>query len=193
MNLNKHPTIVIDLVGGGLLLAWVGAILSMSVLRDDALTGEIKNLRGSIAAARQNLTVVQRKLDASRAQLRENRELLRDSGKLPETAPVEEYFQFLSTMADQHKLRILSHYPNGERNYPGLRERRFSYVISGSLPRIVDFFQAVESSNYWADIGYLTIRPPRATGSEDHSAREAQLTICLFSAEPATSTPGTEG
>ncbi len=186
----KHPCMLIDLAGTGLLVAWLFAILSMTVLRDDAIASEIRNLKDSIAQSSQGLAAMQAQLDQSRNQLHTNRDILTKRGKLPETAPVEEYFQFLSEIADQHNLSILNHYPTGERNYPGLRERRFAYTISGSLPRIVGFFQEVESSSYWADVGYLMIRPPRATKPADAGTREAQLTICLFSAEAAACDEG---
>jgi len=184
---------LIDIAGASLLAAWLFALLSMTVLRDDSVADEIRSLKRSIAETSRSLAVAQSQLDRSRDQLHSNRELLRERGKLPDTAPVDEYFQFLSGIADRHELSILSQIPIGDRTYPGLRERRFAYTISGSLPRIVAFFRDVESSSYWADIGYLTIHPSRVTGSTGAAASEAQLTICLFSAKSAGTDDGDEG
>ncbi len=189
----KHPSLLIDMTGASLLLAWFCAVLSMTVLRNDTVADDIKDLKRSIAQAKQQVAVLRTRLGRSCNQAQINRNTLSQRGKLPDIAPVEAYFQFLSERAETLGLRILNQYPTGERNYAGLRERRYAYTISGSLPRIVRFFKAVESSEYWADIGYLKIHPPRASQSDDMMAREAQLTVCLFSAESATEAEKDQG
>lgn len=189
----KHPTLVVDLVGSALLLVCISLLLSYTVLRRDDATAEIVRLERSISEATRTLTELRVSLDQSLDQLQRNRATLDQHGKLPERAPIDEYFRFLSRLADQHELRVLSHYPLGVRRYPGLLERRFSYEVIGSLPGLARFFKDIEDSNYWADVGFLKITRPQAAQSANPKDRQAQLTVCLFSADSIKEPSSEEG
>ncbi len=189
----KHPTLVVDLVGSALLLVFLSLFLSFTVLSSDDTTNEIVRLERNISQGTRALTELRVGLDQSRDQLQRNRETLDQHGKLPEHAPIDEYFRFLSRLADHHELRVLSHYPLGVRRYPGLLEQRFSFEVIGSLPDLARFFKDIEDSDYWADVGFLKITRPQAVPGADPRDRQAQLTLCLFSADSIKEPSSEEG
>jgi len=189
----KHPTLVIDLVGTGLMLVCFSLLMSFTVLRSDDTTDEVVRLEHSITEGTRALTALRVSLDQSGDQLQRNRDILAQQGKLPERAPIDEYFSFLSRLADQHELRVLSHYPLGVRRYPGLLERRFAFEVIGSLSDLTRFFKDIEESSYWADIGFLKITPPQAGRGANPRERQAQLTVCLFSADSIEDLSSEEG
>jgi len=189
----KHPVLVVDLVGAALMLVYISLFLSVTVLRASDTTDEIPRLERVIANNNRALGVLRTQLDESRAQLEHNRSTLAAHGKLPEDAPVEEYFSFLSSLADRYELRVLSQYPLGSRNYPGLLEHRFAFELTGSLAGLARFFKDIEDSPYWADVGYLKIHRARGVRDADPKDRQAQLTLCLFSAAPVKGSAAEEG
>jgi len=186
----RHPTLFVDLIGAALLIVVSSLMLSMTVLAGDEIVVEIAELERSITESKRSLALIRGKVDGSRAQLERNRAQLADRGRLPDEPPIDEYFRFLSSLATRHDLSVLNQYPLGERGYPGLRETRFAYEVTGSLADLVRFFRAIEDAPYWADIGYLKIHPPPMKPD----ARSAQLTVCLFSAaEPERENESDQG
>ena len=191
--LRKHPLLVVNLVGTGLMLVYVSLFMSLTVLRSDDTADEVPHLERVISEENRALSALRTRFERSRDQLQRNRGILAQHGKLPETAPIEEYFSFLSRLADHHELRVLSHYPLGVRQYPGLLERRFAFEVIGSLPDLARFFKDIEGSSYWADVGYLKIARPNAMHDADPKERQAQLTVCLFSADAIKEASSEEG
>ena len=189
----KHPTLIVDLIGSALLLVCLALLLSFTALRSDDTADEIVRLEHNISRESRTLTALRVSFDQSRDQLQRNRDTLDQHGKLPERAPIEEYFRFVSRLADQHKLRVLSHYPWGVRRYPGLLERRFAFEVIGTLPGLARFFKDIEDSNYWADVGFLKITRPQASRAADPEDRQAKLTVCLFSADSIKEPSSEEG
>lgn len=189
----KHPTLVVDLLGSAVLLVCLSLFLSFTVLGSDDTTDEIVRLERNISQGTRALAALRISLRQSRDQLQCNRETLDQHGKLPEQAPIDEYFHFLARLADRHELRVLSHYPLGVRRYPGLLERRYSFEIIGSLTGLARFFKDIEDSNYWADVGFLKITRPPASRGADPKDRQAKLTVCLFSADSIKAPSSEEG
>jgi len=186
--LRHHPTLLIDLMGGALLVLVAALFLSMTAFAGDGTVSQIDTMEQSIAEARRSLALVRANMDESRARLKLNQQRLANQGRLPNAAPVDEYFRFLSSLATQHHLTVRNQIPLGERQYPGLSETPFAYEVTGSWPDLIRFLEAIENAPYWADVGYLTIHPL----AEQPGIRRALLTVCLFSvARPQeTSAPG---
>lgn len=168
---------MIDLVGGALLVLMAAVFLSMTVFAQDDTVAQIDTMERSIAEARRSLALVRANMDQSRARLRLNQRRMASQGRLPEAAPVDDYFRFLSSVATQNHLTVRNQIPLGEREYPGLKETPFTYEVAGSWPDLIRFLKAIENAPYWADVGYLTIHPL----AEHPEVRRAQLTVCLFS------------
>lgn len=175
--LRFHPTLLIDLVGGALLVLMAALFLSMTVFAQDDTVAQIDTMDRSIAEARRSLALVRANMDQSDARLRLNQRRLASQGRLPEAAPVDDYFRYLSSIATQNHLTVRNQIPLGERQYPGLKETPFTYEVTGSWPDLIRFLEAIENAPYWADVGYLTIHPV----ADQPEVRRAQLTVCLFS------------
>lgn len=181
---------MLDVAGGGFLVIVLGAFLWMTLLRTDESAVTLAELERAVQTARNEIDGLTTERDRQRTTLKSRRAELQKSGQLPAQAPVEEYFRTLSDLAARHRLRVVRHNPLNNRAYPGLLERRYAYEVTGSLPDITEFFQAIEASEFWADIAYLRIDkgvPSTSTANE----RIATLTISVFSALPRSPQPGT--
>ena len=111
-------------------------------------------------------------------------------GRLPTGTSVESYFQELSALALQNRLRVVRHNPLMARSYPGLLEQRFAYEVVGTLSDLAQFFKAIERTDFWADVSYLRIGDGRGSGrSGQRAMRTAVLTISIFSATPESGQP----
>ena len=174
---------MLDLAGGGFLMVILGAFVWMTLLRTDETALKLTELRQTAQSARTEIDGLSAERDRQRATLKSRRAELKRSGQLPAQAPVEEYFRSLSDLAARHRLRVVRHNPLNGRTYPGLLERRYAYEVTGSLPDMVQFFQSIEASEFWADIAYLKIDqgPPSPNAARE---RVATLTISVFSAQP---------
>ena len=184
---NKWPLLFIDLIGGCTVAACLIGFVWFTVIRADRTSEQTAQLRQSLRAARRQLIAVRTERDQRRALLDERQAQLAESGMLPVQASIEEYFQMLSGLATRHRLQVLKQNPLTPRSYPGLLEQRFAYDVTGSMPDLTRFFNAIEKADSWADISYFKVdRGPRAHGSGSN-ARVAQLTVSVFSALPSES------
>jgi hypothetical protein len=141
---------------------------------------EVKRLAQVISEARQDRRALETARDQQRVMLERNEAELAERGHLPDRAPVETYFRTLSAMALEHNVRVVRYNPLATRQYTGLLERRYAYEVTGSLPDLVRFLQAIEDTEYWADVSYMKLE--RGVGTEEVAAnsRVAVLTISLF-------------
>lgn len=174
---------MLDLAGGAFLVGILGVFVWMTLLRTDRTALQLAELGGSVQQARGEIEDLHADRDRQRVTLKTRRAERDKSGHLPAQAPVEEYFRTLSDLAARNRLRVVRHNPLNSRTYPGLLERRYAYEVTGALPDIAGFFQAIEASDFWADIAYLKIdRGPQASNASRE--RVATLTISVFSAQP---------
>ena len=179
-----HPLLVIDFLGACAVGACVFAFGWLAMVRGDDVSVEITDLTRVVQAAKQDLATTRSVRDRRRILLTNRRAELASSGRLPDQAPVERYFERLSTLAALHQLRVRSHRPLSPRHYPGLLELRYAYDLSGAVPDITRFLRAVEETEFWADIGFIKLE--RRPGSPLAGPTEcvASLTFSLFSALP---------
>lgn len=182
---------IIDLIGGTVIAACVVGFFWLLAVGSDRTRTEIAQLKRSVAKALADVRSVQAVQSRHEATLREYKSQLAVSGHLPAQAPIDEYFRLLSAIATEHSLRVLRHNPLPSRSYPGLLEQRYRYEVAGSTRGVVRFLEAIERTDFWADVSYLKIDAGSPRGgpiSSDQSSpvdtRQALLTISLFSAPP---------
>ena len=172
---------VIDACCAVVCCACVALLASLTVFRDGHADAEVVRLRRGLAASRADRVALQRQLDNQDALLRHRRDLIDSRGRLPDRAPVEAFFQTLSTLANTNDLEVLQLAPHSTRVYPGLTEQRYSYELSGTLAGIARFLYEIEHTEYWADVGYLKIVPASPASVTQNHNRKALLTLSLFS------------
>jgi hypothetical protein len=143
---------------------------------------ETAELTSLMNTATQDLSTVRAARDRQRAMVAERQTDLASGKYLPASLPIEEYFQTLSRLAHEHRLRVVRQNPLSPREYPGLLEQRYAYEVSGAMPDMARFFKAVEDADIWADIAYLKIETAEKDPQRVSSDRLAVLTISLFSA-----------
>ncbi len=182
---NEVSLLLINLLGAGLCLALIAAFVWLTFFRGDQTAAVISELSEGIQVARRDLTEVRASLDETTAQLQRRRVELAAGGQLPDQTPIEEYFQMLSRIASQHRLRVVRHNPLSPRAYPGLLEQRYAYEINGSMPDIVRFLRAIEDARYWADVSHLRVSGGPQPNQGDARNRVASLTISVFSSSGA--------
>ncbi len=180
----KIPLFLIDAIGGAVVVACLATSFWLTATRvggGERPTAEPKRL---IETARHDLASLVATRDRQQVLYDIRKEKLAESGQLPEQTPVEEYFQTLSRLAARNRLRVVSNSPLSPCKYPGLLEQRFAYEVTGSVPDLVHFFQAVETTDFWADISYMEVKSGLGASGQLHDGRVARLTLSLFSALP---------
>lgn len=185
------PLRIVDLIGGGTAAACVCGLVWLTILRTDQTSVDIHNLSRSVRTAHLQLVALDAEHERQQNLFEEHQTRLSTRGRLPDEAPVEDYFRALASLAKEHSLRVLRHSPLGSRSYPGLLEHRYTYEVAGSIPNLMRFLHGVESATYWADIGYLQIDASAGTHAEDLQMRVARLTFSLFSAPSLQDDSGT--
>lgn len=185
------PLRIVDLIGGGTAAACVCGLVWLTILRTDQTSVDIHNLSRSVRTAHLQLVALDAEHERQQNLFEEHQTRLSTRGRLPDEAPVEDYFRALARLATEHSLRVLRHSPLGSRSYPGLLEHRYTYEVAGSIPNLMRFLHGVESATYWADIGYLQIDASAGTHAEDLQMRVARLTFSLFSAPSLQDDSGT--
>lgn len=173
--------LMVDLIGGTIVLSCLGGTVWLTMLRQDHTAAELAQLKRDISVARRALAALRAERDRERVVLRERKRELAENGALPERAPVEQYFQTLSSIARRHHLQVLRQNPLPSQTYPGLLERRYAYEVSGQTPDIERFLLEIEQTDFWADVGFLKIQASGPTG-DAWGNRMASLTISVFSA-----------
>ena len=179
--------LIINAVGAGVVAAGVFGVAWLTVIRDDDPVAEIRKWEATIRDARQDLTHLQKTRAEQDVLLAKNRANLEECGRLPEQTPIEDYFQTLATLTAQHHLRVLRQNPIAARQYPGVFEERYAYVLAGTMPDLMRFLWAIEQTDFWADVGYIKIENGPGRGPDGSSDRVAELTLSLFSAVPVES------
>jgi len=158
MNPNPRWSVwAIDMIGGGIVVTCILGLLWLTTVRANHTSRELEKLRNTRTLVHRQLTQKKNECDRKRKLLLRYQSGINKTGKLPDQPPVEDYFQMLSLLATQHHLQVLRHHPINGRAYPGLKEQRFLYEVSGSMPDLTRFFKAIENADYWADISYLKI------------------------------------
>lgn len=179
----RWTLLLIDVVGGFLVACCVACLLWLSVFRNRDATTEINELSRMVHSVKQGLASTRHAHKKQTALLQEHREELSKTGQLPQTAPVEEYFQMLANLASLHSLDVLRHHPTTSRRYPGLLEQRFVYEVSGSGVDLVRFLRAIEDTQYWADVSHFKIEGGSVSLRSAGRKHRARLTLSLFSAD----------
>lgn len=189
---SRIPLLVIDALGAMAVAACVFGVGWFLTVQADRTTVDRKALSGAIEFAQRELSAVHAACKEQSALFAQREVELATTGQLPERAPIEEYFQVLSNLASGHQLRVVRHRPLAPQDYPGLLEQRYAYEVTGTTANLVRFLKAIEGTEFWADVSYLTIMGAKPSGSGHLAARRANdhtatLTLSMFSALPATS------
>ena len=188
---SRIPLLVIDALGAMAVAACVFGVGWFLTVQADRTTVDQKQVGRAIAFAQRNLRAVHAACKEQNALLARREAQLATAGQLPEEAPIEAYFQALSNLASSHQLRVVRQRPLASQEYPGLLEQRYAYEVAGTTANLVRFLKAIEETDFWADVSYLTIvgaTPSRsghlnAQRTNDHTAT---LTLSMFSALPST-------
>ncbi len=185
---------IIDLLCGCALALCLLGFIWLTVIRENHTKAEIGELNQFIREARKDHRVLQAASHKQSVLLTKRRSELAETDELPADMPVEQYFQTLSSIASDHRLRVVRQNPLPSRRYPGLLEQRYAYEVSGSFPALARFLKSIEDADFWADVSYLKI--DRGGGPKDvaRNERVAVLTLSLFSApEPDGPDDGGDG
>ena len=182
----KNPTLVlVDLIGGALVLTCAVAFVWLTFLREDGADREIDSLTDAITSMRQDLAVLNAELDGGRSRLEAKQASLAEEGQLPPRGPVDEDLRVLSELARRHQVEIVRMTELPSRTYPGLLELRYTLEARASLANLMRLFQALEQADIWADISYLKVVAGRTPSRVQQPERLAQLTVSLFSSAEA--------
>lgn len=191
---DQLPLRIIDLLGGSVVAACAFGFVWFVAVGNDRTGSEIRKFTALIANAQRDAQSLQLAQAQQRATLEGHRLKLAERGQLPVKAPIEEYFRTLSALCARHHLRVIHDRPLPSRSYPGLLEQRYAYEVAGSTLDLVRFLKAIEDTDFWADVSYLTVAQGtgagRARGSTSRGVSEtsrATLTISMFSAAPPAS------
>ncbi len=178
----KLHLLLLDALGASLSAVGVGAALWLFLVHNQHTVSELRDYNQLISSATQDLAALRTARDRQQATLQDRQTELAAGGQLPSEISLEGYFQTLSRLAVQHRLRVVRHNPLTSRNYPGLLEQRYAYEVIGTMPDLARFFKAIEDAEFWADISYLKIHDGQPQGGDPTEERIASLTISLFSA-----------
>lgn len=189
---SRIPLLVIDALGAMAVAACVFGVGWFLTVQGDRTTVDQKQLGGAIAFAQRNLRAVHAASKEQSALFTQHETELATAGHLPEEAPIEAYFQALSKLASSHQLRVVRQRPLASQEYPGLLEQRYAYEVAGTTADLVRFLKAIEETDFWADVSYLTIVGATPSRSGHRTTRQANdcaatLTLSMFSALPSTS------
>jgi len=175
-------TLWMDLIGGSLLATVIAGFVYLAFLREDSVQQELDELTSRVSTSREELAALRAVLDSEQESIADKRVELEDSGQLPDRIPVEQDLQTLSVLARRHHLEVLRVDPIQPREYPGLKETRYSFEVTGTMPDMARFFKAIEQAEFWADVSYFKIEQRRPGPGEDPADQVAgALTISLFS------------
>ena len=178
----KVPLLLLDVLGASTLGACLVTAAWLTLFHSDHATAELRDLRQTFNSAAQDLATLRAATDRQRATLKQRQAELATNGQLPAQVPAEAYFQNLSRLAAQHRLRVVRQNPLTPRSYPGLLEERYVYEVMGTMPDLARFFKAIEDADFWADVSYLKIDGGPRQGDAPTDERVASLTISIFSA-----------
>ncbi len=177
----KNPAIWLDLMGGTIVIAAIGALLYLSFGREHSAAHEVATLRSKLNETRRSLGDLKVLVENEEKALDEKRIELEKSGHLPVQPPIEEDLEKLSMLAANHGLSVVRVEPLPSRDYEGLLEMRYSFEVSGKMPNMTRFFRSIEEADSWADIGFFRIESSRSMNGDDPQELTAMLTISLFS------------
>lgn len=181
MNQNQRwPIFAMDVIGGCITAACLLCMAWILIISTHQTSMEMDQLTKAQRVVHRQLSLLKNECDRKRSLIIQIQSNMDQTGKLPEHAPIEDYFQTLAVLANHHHLRVLRHNPLTGRSYPGLIEQRFLYEVSGSMPDLVRYFKAIEDTQYWADISYLKIDRGSRMYRSRSKDRVAQLTISMF-------------
>jgi len=171
----------VDLACGAIVVALVSCSLWFLVDYINCSGQKLSDMRSVFSNARQTLATLQVANVAQQAAIQQQTIDLTERGMLPSQFPTENYFQELTFWATQAGVTIQSQVPIVSTEYPGLAEARSQFEISGSLKAILTFFEDIEQSSYWADVGYFSLTQG-GSGEPSWLERNAKFTISMFSA-----------
>ncbi len=186
---SERNLLLIDLIG----TAVVGALLSgaawLAMGSGRESSAEIAELTRLVHGARRDARSLRQATQRQSSVLKSRQEALsHEGGLLPTMAPVEDYFKQLSALASRHRLEVLRHQPMTPRRYPGLLEQRFAYEVRGATPDLVRFLDAVEHTDFWADVSYFNLDARSNNNQQTPDRRVMALTFSMFSSSPVDAT-----
>ncbi len=180
---DKYALWFIDLAGVVSLAALLALLVWFVTVRYDTNSTELTKLHAAVKSAQgdiRSLSQSQRQQDTLVA---ERQEKLTNLGKIPTSAPISGYFRTVSGLATSAGLDVLGQTPMSPQGYPGLIEERCAYEVAGTLPKLARFLHKIEQTEYWADVGYLSIERKNQIGVASAGCM-AKITFSLF-ASPA--------
>lgn len=181
----RHACWLIDIGGAAVVGICVAVFLWLAFIREDRAGAALLDLSRSVRAAEADLLRLRALSEDQRALLSDEKAKLAVYGTLPLEPPVESYFEALAAMALRADVQLRSQAPLPPRLYPTLAEYRFVCELSGTLPNLSRFFDAIEKADFWADVSHLKIESAKGSESVDSDDRVAQITLSLFTAPPA--------
>jgi hypothetical protein len=179
---------VVNGMGAALVAVCLVCASWVVIVRTDQVTDQGRDINVELEAARQDLVQLRESCDRQRVLIAHRERELKERGKLPSKPPVEAYFQALARLTALHGLNVRAHRPSGQRTYPGLVEQRFAYELTGPVDDLVRFLAAMEQSEYWCDVSYLSLEEGASADAHADPIPVAQLTISMFY-EPETKSP----
>lgn len=177
---------MIDTLGGGVLLACALAFGWLTLLRPDHPGTEIAALTQTITASTSDLASLRAAQDRLSNLVVARKEELASRGQLPDETPVEHDLQMLSALAVANDIEVLRIAPITPRHYPGLLELRYTFETTGRFPDVVAFFESIENADSWADVGFFKIERSRGGGHAGNDMCSVAMSLSLFSSEPTT-------
>ncbi len=171
----------VDLACGAMVALLACVAIWLIITYVDRSGQELTEIRKELARTRQSLARYQVAESAVQAKIKKQTADLAQQGTLPDQFPIGSYFRDLTSMAIKAGVTVQSQVPMVATEYPGLVEQRSQFEVSGSLQSILTFFEAIEQSSYWADIGYFSLAQGSSRGTSTLE-RHAKFTISMFSA-----------
>jgi len=171
----------VDLACGAIVALLACVALWLLITYVDRSGQELAGMRKELARVRQSLARYQVAESAVQAKIKKQTADVAQQGTLPDQFPIGSYYRDLTTMAIKAGVTVQSQVPLVAAEYPGLVEQRSQFEVSGSLQSILTFFEAIEQSSYWADIGYFSLTQGSRRGTSTLE-RRAKFTISMFSA-----------
>lgn len=175
----------LDAAGGALGAMLIGSAAWIAFVHVGGAAQEMVSLREQIESTRQTLATVETAALRQGSLVEARTTELGDRGRLPSSAPIEEYLSVMSAAAAAHQLTVVGHALSAQRRYGDVIEQCVSFQVQGAAPNLLRFLREVEESEFWADVGYLRVEGGDFATPHGAGLRRASLTFSLFAAAAA--------
>jgi hypothetical protein len=103
---------------------------------------------------------------------------------LPQRAPIEQGLKAVTTLGKGREINFLTVEPVSRVYYPGVLEERFQILAEGTFQRHLQFLEAFEECDVWADLTFLRL-DQRAISAMGGAERRSEMTLSFYSALPS--------